>query len=150
MDIKMASLKTKLLEKKSAIKKAVMVFITGCIVMYVVGHLYDKYIVLNLIEKSREAESYILDEYYINLIDNFLFWDFIVSTFSGCVVIGFMIGKGGWKFAAISSILIFLLLHLPGMIYFNTLILSSILIIPFGTLGGAIGTQLKMRTGKLA
>ncbi len=142
----MKNFKTKLSYKKPAIKKMIVTFIAGFIVINVLAILYFICIVDKVVVKT--LESY--EQHYGNLLIVAMGGQFIISTFLGCILMGYIIGKGGWKFAAISSILIFLLQHLPGIIQYNTLLLASILTIPFGTLGGAIGTQLKMRTGKLA
>ena len=142
----------------------VFAFFIGLLVIQSVGVICQKCVIDNLIKKEIKAESskpnyYTPEEllkfhkHYGNLVEKSLFWMRIVSMFIGGIVVGYIIGRSGWKLATVVILLLFPLQDFPVRIQelanpFLFIQYSSHIVVLFGVLGGVIGSKLKLGTEK--
>jgi ATP/ADP translocase len=150
---------------KRRLKTIILASLIGLFTIQAVGEIYHKCVIDKLFKKEIQAERYAIShpttenyqktsEYYGNLFLKSSFWLRIISMFMGGIVMGYIIGKGGWKFAATVILLVFLLQDLPIVIHyfretnpvFRIIKYSSPIAVLFGMLGGVIGEKLKLRT----
>ena len=116
---------------KSRVKTMVLALFIGLLVIQGAGEIYNKYVLNNLAKREFKAEVYRFkhstnedflktekhyQEHYDNLLLPLILLMRTISMFVGGIVMGYIVGKGGWKFATAVIILLFLLQDLPVVI----------------------------------